>query len=138
MGNRTTLHLEIVASDLDRVIHVFEGPAYTEPSLCGPGIVVLTFEEVNYGGAEQLLELAQSGLTFRGRHAEGYDYCGTTFASCNRVLAAIPSPHGDLMIRIHATTLEPDPKDLDAARRWRDTDDQVRAYFAASASPALT
>jgi len=40
----------------------------------------------------------------------------------------IPSPHGDLMVRIDPQTCEVDPQHLAPVRRWREIEDRVSAF----------
>jgi hypothetical protein len=59
-----------------------------------------------------------------------------TFAACDGIFAEIASPRGQLMVGVHPKTLEPDALDLENLRLWRETEDRVRAVFAAAANPS--
>ena len=132
MGDRTTLFLEILKSDRDAVTKLFGDPAEEHPSNAGPAAELLVFGQVNYGGGDLLAELAQLGIPLRARHEEGDEYGGATFAACDGTLADVSSPRGDVMVRFDTRTLEPCTEEMAALRRWRDTDDRVRAILAAS------
>jgi hypothetical protein len=93
------------------------------------GTVRLTFSEVLGGGLDLLTALAESGVVFRGFHDDGDEYHGVTFAAHDGIFAATLSPLGQLMVAIDPQTCEPSALGLAAARRWRQVDDQVIAFF---------
>jgi hypothetical protein len=135
MGDRTSLYLEVIASDRDPVVRAFGEPASEDRADHPSPTLLLTFDDVHGGGFDRLATLARAGLTFRGWHDSGDNYLAATFAACNGTLADVPMPGGNLMVRIDVATLGPLPADLAAAQRWRETDNQVLAHFAAHALP---
>jgi hypothetical protein len=80
MGDRTTVYIEVLASERDAVVRVFGDPD-NEHQPETSNTVLLTFAEVNYGRPDLLAALARSRLSFRGSLRDGIDYHGMTFAA---------------------------------------------------------
>jgi hypothetical protein len=135
MGDRTTLFIETLKTDRAAVVGLFGDPEEQHPSTSGPAVESLVFNQVNYGGSDLLESLAKSGVPFSACHEDGDDYHGMTFAACDGTFAATASPRGSLMVSVNAKTLEPCADDLADLRHWRDTEDRVRARFAAAPPP---
>jgi hypothetical protein len=135
MGDRTNVDIEVLASARTSVEEAFcQNPdEHYEGDI--PGTVRLTFYEVNGGGFDLLVELARSGLVFRGSHDDGCNYCGMTFAAYDGLLAEVASPQGEVMVRIDRQTCEVDPNDLAAIRTWREVDDKVLAFLNSGGPP---
>lgn len=136
MGDRASVQLEVLAGARTSVEEAFcQSPdEYHEGDI--PGTVRLTFYDVNGGGFDLLVELARSGLVFRGSHDDGSDYCGMTFAAYDGLLAEVASPQGEVMVSIDRQTCEVDPNDLAAVRTWREVDDKVLAFLNSGRPPA--
>jgi hypothetical protein len=134
MGDRTTLQIEILKSDREAVVNLLGNPVEEYPDTSGPATTSLFFHEMNYGGGDLLAALATAAIAFSARHDEGCDYYGMTLAACDGTLVQAASPHGDLMIHVDADTLEPAAGEIDNLRRWRATEDRVRALFVAAAA----
>ena len=132
MGDRTTLCIECLKSDREAVVKLFDDPEEEHPSTSGPAAEFLVFNQVNYGGRDDLARLATEGIAFSAHHEDGDDYHGMTFAACDGTFAETASPRGQLMVGVDAKSLEPDALDLENLRRWRVTEDRVRALFAAA------
>lgn len=136
MGDRTRLIIEVLESDRHRVVDALDLPSDEYCESGDPRTIRLVFDEVDCGDLKLLSDLARTGLVFRGRHCEGDEYYGMTFAASDGVYALTPSPFGELMVRIDPETLEASASDLAAARDWRDIDNRVCAYFASRGQAA--
>jgi hypothetical protein len=136
VGDRTRVIIEVLESDRDRVVDALDLPSDEYCKSDGPRTISLVFDEVDCGDLQPLSDLARTGLVFRGRHCEGDEYYGRTFAASDGVFALTPSPFGELMVSIDPETLEVSASDLAAARDWRDTDNRVSAYFASRGQDA--
>jgi hypothetical protein len=131
VSDRTRVIIEVLESDRDRVVDALELPSDEYCESDGPRTISLVFDEVDCGDLQPLSDLARTGLVFRGRHCEGDEYYGRTFAAFDGAFALTPSPFGELMVTIDPETLEVSASDLAAAQDWRDTDNRVSAYFGA-------
>jgi len=72
MGDRTTLYLNYAACDKKAVEKELGEPSYEEPE--EEGIVFAQFDEVNWGGQEELEAISKAGVPFWGHHESGYEY----------------------------------------------------------------
>jgi hypothetical protein len=136
VGDRTRVIIEVLESDRDRVVDPLDLPSDEYCESDDPRTISLVFDEVDCGDLQPLSDLARTGLVFRGRHCEGDEYYGTTFAASDGIFALTPSPFGELMVRIDPETLGVGASDLAAARDWRDTENRVCAYFASRGQDA--
>ena len=136
MGDRTRVIIEVLESDRDRVVDALDLPSDEYCESDDPRTISLVYDEVDCGDLQPLSDLARTGLVFRGRHCEGDEYYGRTFAASDGVFALTPSPFGELMVTIDPETLEVSATDLEAARDWRDTENRVCAYFNAQSQDA--
>ena len=75
MGDRTWLQLTIRKDDINKVNEIF-GYDLCDAELNEPDNTSVTgyYDEVNYGGSEELEELAYSGITFIAQHGSGGGY----------------------------------------------------------------
>ena len=97
MGDRCYLWTICKKTDQERVDKELSGGygANEEDAVVGDDTVIcLAYEEVNYGGCEELEALAKEGIVFVGHHSEGSVYPAEEFCSVNGLLMEIVTIDG--------------------------------------------
>ena len=113
------MELTFRAPDREAVMDVF-GPWDMEHDRNAlPGCLVVELCEVNYGGQDDLVRLAERGVTFLGRHGPGDEYGPAAFAACDGQLAMVDADRlGRPVVRVDPDSGEPDPQDRTAAAAY--------------------
>lgn len=96
---------------------------------------MLVFYEVNCGGDDLLAALTNAGVAFSARHEEGCDYYGIDLRRLRRrpgESRVAPRRSHDSGRRRYPRTCR--RREIDTLRRWRTTEDRVRALLAAAAA----
>ena len=122
MGDRCYLRIEVRARDAQRVIDTIGEPGETdydgddksaETDDSKPP-VYLAYEEVNYGGTDEICDVRSLGIPFIGYHGAGECYSEEMFACDGKTYQEASSCDGDPVIGVSIRTGKPSPG---AARR---------------------
>ena len=81
MSDRTTLYLNYAACDRKAVERELGEPNYEEPE---NGIIFAQFDEVNWGGQNELETISKAGVPFWGRCDSGAGYGAAHLAGVSR------------------------------------------------------
>ena len=82
MGDRTTLHLNYAACDEEAVVEELGEPNQEDP--VENGIIAADFEDVNWGGQEELAAISKAGVPFWGKCEAGGEYGASHLAGIGR------------------------------------------------------
>jgi hypothetical protein len=75
MGDRCYLQIEVHKDDRDKLVEfIGEDPDMEDDHAQHDHLVVLTYEEANYGCGSQLAEASDAGLRFIARNGAGCEY----------------------------------------------------------------
>lgn len=80
MGDRTSLQIVVLKKHKEICLNTEGQPQFEDSSEDVPGAVILSFDEVNYGGINLRDELCRANIPFFGHHLGGNDYVPLVFA----------------------------------------------------------
>ena len=73
MGDRTSVALRVLTSQVERVKEIIKGEYY-ETDYYDPDLTIFDFDEVNYGELPFLQKLEKAGIPYNSRWGKGDDY----------------------------------------------------------------
>lgn len=131
MSDRCYLTMTLLAKDLHRLRGLEELDHYDYSSpLPGSGLVVLEYDDVNYGAYNDLVELSKDFVPFEGSHSAGSDYNSCEFVSdgSGRHFEAITNNRGEIVVPLNLETLKPVRDEVAAVRAYRSAMDAFTTW----------
>jgi hypothetical protein len=100
MGDRTWVKIFVKEKDITHVENIF-GESYTSSYHFMPNVLELYYDEVNWGGIEELEELASCGVNFIANWGTGDDYPpGICVSFCKIASFVHKTANGDYYIPV--------------------------------------
>jgi len=98
MGDRCWLTIYVNEEDKEKVTEIFGEEGY-QNIVVDKKKIQIDYEEVNYGGYDELKDLAEAKIDFEGNHAAGGCYIGGNFACIDGHLVEVMSdPDGNPLV----------------------------------------